>query len=115
MAGTFQWVSVMDSGYSSDYGCEDFYTSPAIQVFANCSYQEYCRKTGHTRVDNPKERKRGKSKGKVTINCRANDLAVFTSPSDLIRIVKAVAVDERKHEVVLRSAKTRPVVSKPSI
>ena len=108
-------VSVMDSGYSSDYGCEDFYTSSAIQVFANCSYQEYCRKTGHKIVENPKERQRGKSKGKVTINCRANDLAMCTSPSEMIRIIKAVAVDERKYEVVVRKAGKQPVVSKPSI
>ena len=110
-------VSVMDSGYNSDHGCEDFYTSPAIQVFANCSYEEYCRKTGHQRVENPKERRRGKSKGKITINCRANELAVCTSPSELIGVVEAVAVDDRKHEVevVFRKTGKQPVVSKPSI
>ena len=66
-------------------------------------------------MENPKERRRGKLKGKVTINCRANELAVCTSPSELIGIVKAVAVDERKHKVVFRKAGKQPVVSKPSI
>ena len=105
----------MDSGYNSDYGFEDFYTSPVIQVFANCSYDEYCRKTGHQKVENPTPRKRGKSKGKITINCRASELAVCTSPSELIGVVKAVAVDDLKHEIVLGKTAKQPVVSKLSI
>ena len=105
----------MDSGYSSDYGCEDFYTSPTVQLLAAGSYEDYCRKTGHQKVTEPKPRQKGKSKGKKTINCRANDLAVCISPPELVGVIKAVAVDDQTHAIVVRRKAKPPVVSKPSI
>ena len=66
-------LGMMDSGYDSDYGCADF-TSPTVQLTAAVSYEDYCRKTGHQKTE-PKQRERGKSKGKTTMNCHAKDRA----------------------------------------
>ena len=85
-------MDMMDSGYNSVYGYEDLYTSPTVQLTAAVSYEDYCRKTGRQKTK-PKLRERGKSKGKTAINCHARDLAAFTSPADLVAVIKAVTVD----------------------
>ena len=68
----------------------------------SCSYDDYSRKTGHQKVADPKPKQRGKSKGKKTINCYASDLSLLTSPSELINVIKAVAVDDRSHAIVFQ-------------
>ena len=90
----------MDSGYDSDYGCEDFISVPTIQVHARLTYAEYCRKTAHTKTEGKKKEK-GWLKGHTVINCRARDLQDCATSKEFASVIKGVTVNGKFCEVTI--------------
>ena len=80
----------MDSGYDSDCGYAEFICIPAVQVYASCTYEEYCTRTKHVKGKKATQGT-GRLKNKV-ITFHANDLRGLT---DLKLVIRAVGVGEQ--------------------